>query len=66
MKILHCSWCEGDIRGEYIRYHGGIFCRDNDDKCIKEYLFEKHYGEFEIDETELEYDMSKVEEKYLT
>ena len=62
--MMYCSWCRGNLHGYYLRYDNRIFCRREQDKCLKEYLFDKFDEEITegyIDNSEVEYDMGEVE-----
>lgn len=63
---MKCEWCGKEITGWYLSYKNHNFCRDNDDLCLKNYLFEEHDEQIEMDKTggDVEYDMSKVDEYY--
>ena len=41
---MYCEWCSQELGNEWLEYKGKKFCRRNDDKCIKEYLFEHIEG----------------------
>lgn len=46
---MQCEWCEKEIEGWYLIYKGKNFCRRNDDKCIKEYLYEQEDENIDMD-----------------
>lgn len=52
-----CKWCGKEINGWYLRYKGNVFCREKDDLCLKNYLFEDADKDIEMGchETEEEY-----------
>ena len=45
---MRCEWCGHEIDTWYLKYEGKAFCRDNDDKCLKEYLYEKSDATLEM------------------
>lgn len=61
---MTCKWCGKEIHGWYLIYKGMTFCSTKDDLCLKNYLYEEHDAEIDMDKTEgeVEYDMSKVDE----
>ena len=44
---MKCENCGQEIEGLYVKYDGKYFCRHDDDKCLKEYLYDKTDGECE-------------------
>lgn len=47
--MKHCAWCDREINGWYLTYHGKHFCRSKDDSCIKNFLYEEADGDIEMD-----------------
>lgn len=57
-----CKWCGREIKSWFLRYDDESFCRDNDDLCLKNYLFEKFDKDIEEDreEGETKYTMDYI------
>ena len=46
---MTCYWCGREIKNEYyLKYDGEIFCRDKDDRCVKDYLYDKFDAEISM------------------
>ncbi len=57
-----CKWCEKEIKGWHLKYKGMTFCEDNDNACLKNYLFEEHDREIEEDKVfDDDYNMDEVD-----
>lgn len=50
-----CEGCGHEITSWYFTYDGKYFCRDKDDRCIKEYLMDKFEDDIELDLEGAEY-----------
>jgi len=63
---MECKWCGKEIKGWYLRYDDNVFCREKDDLCLKNFLFEEHDSEIGMDKVVDEYyDMSEVDGEVL-
>lgn len=56
---MRCYWCDEEIERWYIKYQGHYFCKANNDRCIKDYLYDRADDDFVLDyimprETEFE------------
>lgn len=47
--MKRCAWCECELTGWYLIYKGKYFCRNNDDACLKNHLFEEADKDIEED-----------------
>lgn len=61
---MKCVWCKRKINGWFLKYKGNCFCRDYNDKCLKEYLFKEADDLITMDKLDGsdEYDMSEVDD----
>lgn len=61
--MKYCEWCSTEITGWFLTYKDKCFCRNKNDSCIKQYLYEEHDAEIGMDKViSDDYDMSKVDE----
>lgn len=51
----HCEWCGAELNGWYLKYHGKCFCRNKNDICLKNYLFDEADEEIEMDKNMSDY-----------
>lgn len=60
----YCERCGCELDSWYLVYKGMKFCSNNDNNCLKSYLFEEADSEIKLEKGEgtIKYDMSKVDD----
>lgn len=46
---MRCKWCGKEIEGCYLIYGHYYFCREKNDQCLKDYLFDEKDKEIKMD-----------------
>jgi hypothetical protein len=60
----YCEWCGCELDNWYWIYKGKKFCQTQNNKCLKEYLFDEADNELTLGRGEgtVEYSMDQVDE----
>lgn len=63
--MLYCEWCGREIKSWYLKYDDKNFCENDNNQCLKEYLFDKADKDITEDRAdgEVEYSMEEVSER---
>jgi len=46
---MKCEICHQEIEGRYIKYKDHFFCRQDNDQCFKEWLYDQTDGSDDIE-----------------